>query len=61
MMGRICPHGGDKVKVSENLGLTMVVPLAPVETSLVEYAVNAITLKAQMSSSSLVPEHLLHH
>jgi hypothetical protein len=69
MVGRICPHGGDRVKVSENLGLTMVVPLTPVETSLVvvsnngwsTYTVNAITWKAQMSNSSLVPEHLLHH
>ena len=32
MVGRICPHGGDRVKVSENLGLTTVLPLAPVET-----------------------------
>ena len=34
MVGRICPHGGDRVKVSENLGATAVAPVAPVDTSL---------------------------
>ena len=28
------PHGGDRVKVSENLGATAVAPVAPVDTSL---------------------------
>ena len=37
MVGRICLHppGGDRIKViSENLGATAVVPVAPVDTSL---------------------------
>ena len=35
MVGRICPPpGGDRVKVSENLGATSVAPVAPVVTSL---------------------------
>ena len=35
MVGRICPPpGGDRVKVSENLGATAVAPVAPVDTSL---------------------------
>ena len=36
MVGRICPlpHGWNKVKVSKNLGATLVVPVAPVVTSL---------------------------
>ena len=36
MVGRICPPptGGDRVKVSENLGATEVVPVTPVDTSL---------------------------
>ena len=36
MAGRICPPppGGDRVKVSENLGVTWVAPVAPVDTSL---------------------------
>ena len=36
MVGRICPPGpgGDRVKVSENLGATSVAPVAPVDTSL---------------------------
>ena len=34
MVGRICPPSGDRVKVSENLGATEVVPVAPVDTSL---------------------------
>ena len=35
MVGRICLPGGDRVKVSENLGATAVAPVAPVVTSLV--------------------------
>ena len=36
MVGRICPlPGGDRVKVSENLGATLVAPVAPVDTSLI--------------------------
>ena len=35
MVGRICPHGGDRVKVSEHLGATAVEPVAPVDTSLI--------------------------
>ena len=37
MVDRICPPlpGGDRVKVSENLGATVVVQLTPVDTSLV--------------------------
>ena len=34
MVGRICPPGEDRVKVSENLGGTSVAPVAPVDTSL---------------------------
>ena len=34
MVGRICPPGWKKVKVSENLIATAVVPVAPVDTSL---------------------------
>jgi hypothetical protein len=36
MVGRICPPppGGDRVKVSQNLGATWVAPVAPVDTSL---------------------------
>ena len=34
MVGRICPLGWDWVKVSENLGATLVAPVAPVVTSL---------------------------
>ena len=34
MVGRICHPGEDRVKVSENLGATVVVPVAPVDTFL---------------------------
>ena len=34
MVGRICPPGWNRVKVSENLGATAVAPVAPVDTSL---------------------------
>ena len=34
MVGRICPPGGDRVKVSQNLGATWVTLVAPVDTSL---------------------------
>ena len=34
MVGRICPPGGDRVKVSQNLGATSVAPVALVDTSL---------------------------
>ena len=34
MVGRICPPGWDRVKVSENLGATSVAPVAPADTSL---------------------------
>ena len=34
MVGRIFPPGGDRVKVSENLGATSNAPVAPVDTSL---------------------------
>ena len=34
MVGRIFPHGGDRVKVSENFGATVVAPVVPVDTSL---------------------------
>ena len=36
MVGRTCPppHGWNRVKVSENLGATVVAPVAPVDTSL---------------------------
>ena len=36
MVGRICPPGCNRVKVSQNLGLTAVAPVAPVDTSLVD-------------------------
>ena len=32
MVGKICPPGGDRVKVSENLGATSVALVAPVDT-----------------------------
>ena len=34
MVGRICPPGWDRVRVSENLGATAVAPVAPADTSL---------------------------
>ena len=34
MVGRICPPGWDRVKVSENLGVTAVAPVAPAVSSL---------------------------
>ena len=34
MVGRICPPGWDRVKVSENLDATAVAPVAPADTSL---------------------------
>ena len=34
MVGRICPPGGNKVKVSENLDATSFAPVAPVDISL---------------------------
>ena len=34
MVGRICPPGWNRVKVSENLGATAVVAVAPVGASL---------------------------
>ena len=34
MVGRICPPGWDRVKVSENLGATAVAPVAHADTSL---------------------------
>ena len=35
MEGKICPPpGGDRVKLSENLGATSVAPVAPADTSL---------------------------
>ena len=35
MVDRVCPPGWDRVKVSENLGVTAVAPVAPADTSLV--------------------------
>ena len=39
VVGRIYPllPGGDRVKVTENSGVTVVVPVAPVDTSLCIY------------------------
>jgi hypothetical protein len=34
MVGRICPHGWKRVKISENLGMTADAPVAPVDTLL---------------------------
>ena len=34
MVGKICPPGGDRVKVSENSGVTEVATVAPVVTSM---------------------------
>ena len=34
MVGRICPPGCNRVKVSQNLGATAVAPVAPVDASL---------------------------
>ena len=45
MVGRICPHGGDRVKVFENSGLITVVPLAPVETFLVGVSNNGWSIR----------------
>ena len=43
MVGRICPPpGGDRVKVSENLGATSVAPVAPVDTSLLCFCTNTV-------------------
>ena len=35
MVGRIFPYGGDRVNISENLSSITVVPVPPVDTSLV--------------------------
>ena len=43
MVGRICPPGWDRVKVSENLGVTAVAPVAPADTSL--YIIHMYTKK----------------
>ena len=45
MVGRIYPPGGDRVKVSENLGATAVVPVAPVDTSLLGDIHSEVALK----------------
>jgi hypothetical protein len=39
MVGRICPPppGGDRVKVSQNSGVTWVAPVTPLDTSLPMY------------------------
>ena len=37
MVGRICPPGWNRVKVSENLGATAVALVAPVDTCLPYY------------------------
>ena len=37
MVGKICPHGWGRVKVSANLGATAVTPVAPADTSLYMY------------------------
>ena len=39
MVGRICPPGWDRVKVSENLGATAVAPVAPADTSLIQLSI----------------------
>ena len=39
MAGRIAPSGWNRVKISENLGVTAVAPVAPVVTSLILYTV----------------------
>ena len=36
MVGTICSPGWDRVKISENLGATVVTPVAPVDTSLAD-------------------------
>ena len=38
------PPGGDRVKVSENLGATSVAPVAPVNTSLLNIGVTFVEL-----------------
>ena len=53
MVGRICPPGGDRVKVSENLAATAVAPRAPVDTSLVgisDYSKQIISKKINFYS-----------
>ena len=40
--GQNLPPGGDRVKVSENLGATAVVPVAPVDTYLSRYLIKKI-------------------
>ena len=47
MVGRICPPpcpGGYRVKVSDNLGVTAVAPVAPVDTSLIIMPSNRIKI-----------------
>ena len=47
MVGRICPPpppGGDRVKVSENLGVTSVAQVAPVVTSLTFFIYSTLVL-----------------
>ena len=50
------PPGGDRVKVSENLGATSVAPVAPVDTSL---CIVAIILDSSESNQSQTWPNLL--
>ena len=45
------PPGGDRVKVSENLGATSVAPVAPVDTSL--HYIQPSNLSSALATSSL--------
>ena len=60
MVGRICPPGGDRVRVSGNLGATTVAPVAPVVTSLYDdwikskYVASGITLPLSNRVSDFV-------
>ena len=53
MLGKICPPGGDRVKVSENLAATAVAQVAPGDTFLVgisDYSKQIISKKIDFYS-----------
>ena len=53
MVGKICPPGGDRVKVLENLAATAITQVAPVDTFLVgisDYSKQIISKKINFYS-----------
>ena len=54
------PPGGDRVKVSENLGATLVAPVAPVDTSLPFHPAFCYVILRSMKSSNqaFLPKYL---